>query len=385
MIRVLHVIGMMERGGAETYLMNLYRAIDRTKVQFDFLVHEEHECAYNAEIRALGGHLYALPRPSAASLFTSYARACRCFFDQHHTSSGDSLWPIVHGHMGSSALVYLHEARKAGCHAIAHSHCVNFYLGSAGLAFKMATFPDRYIAQSFMACSRDAGIDRFGKRIVESDRFSVARNGIFCSSYACDQITHERTKRALGLEGRPVFGHVGLLRPEKNHAFLLDTFAHIRRELPRAVLLLVGGGALEGELRHHARELGIADSVAFLGSSDIVPELLKAMDVFIFPSQREGLGMALIEAQAAGLPCLCSEGIPRDALIAQDVRVLPLSDGTHVWADAAVALYQETAQRPRTDHTTLIAQAGFDIETTAQWLEDFYLAICANSSHNEKR
>ena len=241
MIRVLQVIGVMDRGGAETMIMNLYRAIDRTKIQFDFLVHERREGDYDAEIRELGGRFFRLPRFVGLNEH-SYRMECRTLFAAHPE------WSIVHGHIGSCAPIYLSEAKRAGKYTIAHSHAQNYETGLAGLAFRVASYPSRFIADYFIGCSREAGIDRFGKRIVEGDTFSVLPNGINASHYACGQSEHDAAKAKMGFAGRPVVCHVGRLTPVKNHEFLFDVFERIKQKWPNAVLVLAGRGALRNRL-----------------------------------------------------------------------------------------------------------------------------------------
>ena len=199
MMRVLHVIGAMDRGGAETTVMNLYRAVDRDVVQFDFLVHEERTCDFDEEISDLGGRLYRVPRFNGANLF-HYARLCRKVFEEHPEHR------IVHGHIGSSAAVYLSEAKRAGRFAIAHSHAQFFLPGFAGLAFRAVSWPTRFVADYFFACSPEAGKDRFGQRVVEGDRFSVLNGGIDLGRYACSASERQRAKRASGVRARRPFG-----------------------------------------------------------------------------------------------------------------------------------------------------------------------------------
>lgn len=365
MMRVLHVIGAMDRGGAETTVMNLYRTVDRDVVQFDFLVHEERTCDFDEEISDLGGRLYRVPRFNGANLF-HYARLCRKVFEEHPEHR------IVHGHIGSSAAVYLSEAKRAGRFAIAHSHAQFFLPGFAGLAFRAVSWPTRFVADYFFACSPEAGKDRFGQRVVDGDRFSVLNGGIDLGRYACSASERQRAKRAFGVEGRPVFGHVGRLAPEKNHAFLLEAFARIRKELPDAVLLLAGRGPLESELREQARSLGLDGAVDFLGVREDVPEVLRALDVFLLPSVKEGLALAAVEAQAVGLPCVLSTGVPPLACITDCAVRMPLESGTSSWAQRAVDLWRAVPQEGWTDGVDKVRAAGFDVRQTAAWLTDFY-------------
>lgn len=365
MIRVLHVIGAMDRGGAETMVMNLYRAVDKSRMQFDFLVHEERECDYDQEILDLGGRIYRIPRFTGANLI-AYKKDCKRLFAEHPEHR------IVHGHIGSSAAIYLKEAKRAGRVAIAHSHAQNYLPGVEGLAFDLLAHPTRNIADWFFACSKEAGIDRFGEKVVEGDRFAILDNGIDVELYRCDEEGHQAAKEELGLAGKPVFGHVGRLSPEKNHEFLFEVFSLLKKRIPDAILLLIGRGPLEQELRERADAMGIGDSVRFLGVRDDVPSLLKAMDVFVFPSVKEGLAMAAVEAQAAGLPCIVSTGVPEHAVVSDRVRHLPLEDGAASWAQNAWEAFADAKDKPRTDCVEQVRAGGFDIAATSLRLQSFY-------------
>lgn len=365
MTRVLHVIGAMDRGGAETTVMNLYRAMDRSRIQFDFLVHEERECDFDEEIRDMGGRIFRVPRFTGVNL-ARYARLCAETFAAHPEHR------VIHGHIGSSAAVYLAQAKRAGRFAIAHSHAQFFLPGLAGIEFRVVSWPTRFVADWFFACSPEAGRDRFGRRVVEGDRFAVLNGGIDLGRYACDDAARLRAKRALGVEGRPVLGHVGRLAEEKNHRFLLEVFARIERKLPGAVLLLAGRGPLEAELRACAADLGIGDSVRFLGVRDDVPEVLRALDVFLLPSVKEGLALAAVEAEAVGLPCVLSTGVPPIARITDRAVRLPLDAGIEAWAERALELLRGVPDCGWEDCTAAVRDAGFDVRRAAVWLADFY-------------
>ncbi len=365
MIRVLQVIGVMDRGGAETMVMNLYRAIDRSKIQFDFLVHEQREGDYDAEISRLGGRFLRLPRFNGLNA-ASYRKQVRAIFAEHPE------YRVVHGHIGSCAPIYLSEAKRAGAYAIAHSHAQNFESGLAGLGFKVVARPVRGVADYFMACSREAGFDRFGKTIVSGDRFSIVPNGINVVRYACDQASHEEAKAALGLAGRPVVCHTGRLIPVKNHAFLLDVFARVHARIPEAVLVCAGRGELEAQLKARAAELGLAESVRFLGVVDNVPEVLAAADAFVFPSVKEGLPLAVVEAQASGLPATISTGVPDLALVSDRARRIPLDEGADAWAAFVLEDLDRAASRPRTDAVEQVRKHGFDIVDSAARISEFY-------------
>ena len=369
-IRILHVIGAMNRAGAESMLMNLYRACDVDRIQFDFLVNDEGD--YDDEIIARGGRIYRIPRYTIANRH-AYRKACVEFFDNHNE------FPIVHGHIGLPAAIYLKEARKRGIYAVAHSHAQNYPLSLTEAVFRIESRPVRRNADYFMACSRQAGIDRFGKDVVEDEaRFHVLNNGIDLAAYRFDEEARRTLRRDMGIdESIPVFGHVGRFDPVKNHRFLLETFACILRREPTAKLVLAGKPD-DGAVRAHARELGIEDDVVFLGVRDDVARVLCAFDVFVFTSFKEGLGMAVVEAQASGLPCVVSTGVPTIARVSDAASFLDLDQGAEVWADTALAKLDERPAR-RDAFIEDVRAAGFDIETTAAWLQGFYLDRAARS------
>ncbi|CAK7051976.1 MAG: Putative glycosyltransferase EpsF [Paraeggerthella hongkongensis] len=368
MIRVLHVIGAMDRGGAETMVMNLYRAIDRTEIQFDFLVHEQRECDYDEEIQDLGGKVFrGLPRFNLLN-YPVYHRKCKNFFSQHPEHA------IVHGHIASSAAVYLREAKRCGRVTIAHSHAQKFPLSIPELGFRVLSYPTRFVADWFFACSVEAGVDRFGSAVAESNRFFVVKNAINVDAYASDSGAHEIAKQAIGCEGTPLVGHVGRFDPVKNHPYLIEVFSEIKRRKPAAQLVLVGRGPVEQDVRKAVKDAHLESDVVFYGVTDRVADVLKAVDVFVFPSFSEGLSMAAVEAQAAGVPCVLSTGVPELAVAAPfAVERLPLEAGSKAWADAVErALSREF---DRVEGASAVRAAGFDIRNTADWLMSYYMGL----------
>lgn len=369
-IRVLHVIGAMNRGGAETLVMNLYRNINRDRIQFDFLVNDAGDCDYDEEIRRMGGHMYQIPRYDIAN-YVTYRHACKEFFAQHH-------YPIVHGHIGLPAPIYLRAARKSGAFCIAHSHAQNFPLSPAELAFRISTYPTRYCADYFLACSEQAGIDRYGRAVMESNRSHILKNGIDLTKAQFNDVERAAIRNELSIpENAPVFGHVCRLTHIKNHSFLLDVFSEIKRKLPEAHLLLAGRGEDEGDLRSKVSELNLERSVHFLGVRSDIPQILSAIDVFVFPSFKEGLPVAVVEAQASGARCLLSTGVPELARIDTGTQFLHLDVGEKEWAHAALEMYS----LPQSDRSASIDRArlaGFDISESAHWLSDLYLSINCN-------
>lgn len=365
-LRVLQVIGAMDRGGAETLIMNLYRKIDRNQVQFDFLVNEGRECDYDKEIAALGGRIFRIPRYRIFNEF-AYKKACKQFFCDHAYS-------IVHGHIGLPASIYLKEASCSGAFTIAHSHSQYFPLTPEEIVFRICSHRVRGVADYYLGCSEEAGKDRFGSEIVGGNSFHVLNNGVDAIAFQFNITARQQIRAELQLEDdAPVFGHVGRLTGVKNHKFLFEVFRLIKKQIPGARLLLLGRGELEDQLRSEAKELGFEESVSFLGVRSDVSSLLSAMDVFIFPSLSEGLPCAVVEAQASGLPVILSTGVPPAAEILSSTKRVDLSFGPSYWADLAVSMYKDSDSIDRRSATHTLADRGFDIAESARWIQSFYL------------
>ena len=362
-IRVLHVIGHMDRGGAETMIMNIYRHIDRTRVQFDFVENSPNRAAYDDEILSLGGRIYRCPHYIGKNHFT-YQRWWDHFFRDHGSD-----YAIVHGHLGSTAAIYLSAAKKHGIFTIAHSHNTNGK-GFRDKVYQAYAYPTRKIADFFFACSLDAGRDRFGKSITENTaKFCVLNNAIDAEAFSYDVEKRRRIRTQFGLEDSVVFGHIGRFFEQKNHAFLIDIFSEISKQCENAKLMLVGDGELKEQISRKVLDKGLKDKVIFTGVQEDVVPFYQAMDVFLFPSLYEGLGMVAVEAQATGLPCIISDKVSRECILVDElVSVCSLEDEPSVWAKCAISHIPAN----RHDYTDIITAKGYNVRQTAKWLADFY-------------
>lgn len=360
-IRVLQVIGMMDRGGAEAFIMNTYRNIDRNKVQFDFIVHTQAKCAYDDEIKALGGRVYnAVPRYTGWN-HLEYVRQWQEFFREHRE------YKLVHGHIRSTAAIYLYIAKQYGLRTIAHTHSTSSGSGFAWLAREVLRYPIRYIAEHLFACAQVAGHWAYGNK-----KFHVLKNAIDCANFAFDASIRYRLRQELGVEKMFVIGHVGRMRPEKNHRFLLEIFAKVLAENHKARLILVGDGELLAEVQDKASELGVRDQVHFVGSVDNVQDYLQAMDVIVFPSIYEGLPVSIVESQAAGLPHILSDVITREIDMGLGlVEFMSLRDSAQAWAQRVLSKQIEN----RTIDMQKIVDNGYDAGENAKRLQDFYVNI----------
>lgn len=362
MIRILHVIGSMGRGGSETMIMNLYRKINREKIQFDFMVHTEKKFDYDDEIQALGGRIYRVPKFNGLN-FREYSKAWEHFFSEHKEHK------IVHGHIGSSAAIYLKIAKKHGRFAIAHSHNTKDSSRSVrSYLWRVYSYPTRYVADYFFACSKQAGIDRYGKKAIENN-FTVLNNAIDSALYQYSPEVRRNKRIELNIEKSFIIGHIGRFEYQKNHEFLISVFHEIHKRKDNAVLMLIGDGTLKPDITRQVSKLGISDSVLFLGVRDDVPDLMQAMDVFVFPSHYEGLGIVTIEAQAAGLHTICSDVLPDEAAVTQLLEPCSLEKGPKFWAST---ILKYSNGYDRSDMKEEICEVGYDIYQTVRWLETFY-------------
>lgn len=199
----------------------------------------------------------------------------------------------------------------------------------------------------------------------------MLKNAIDSQQFIANENTRREVKQELGLENKFVVGHVGRLHPQKNHDFLIEVFAEIKKKKPDAELILVGTGPLEEKVRSKVADMGLIENVQFLGNRKDMNRIYQAMDIFVFPSLFEGLGIVAIEAQAAGVPIVCSEGLPPETDITPIYRKLMLSDGAEKWAEAAIEMAQSS--KAHTNMQKYIIDAGFDMSATAKNMEKYYL------------
>ena len=366
-VRILHVVGRMDRGGIETMVMNLYRRMDRRLVQFDFLAHYGREAAYNDEIRALGGRIYEMPalkddnRVYYWRLF-SYLLALHRFFRVHRE------YRILHGHMTNTAGLYLPIARRYGVSCrIAHSHSTRGKSGLQGIITAFLQAPVHAMATDYFACSRGAARWLFPKAAAQEVR--MVPNAIVLEQFRFRTDVRQSLRKELGFSDEPVIVCVARFRPEKNQQFLLPVLKSLLEQCPSAVLLFVGDGPCEQAVRSASISMGLQKQIRFLGARSDVADLLSAADVFVLPSFWEGMPVSVIEALASGLPCVVSDGCPEETTAFDAVTALSLQASAKTWADAL----QKAAACPRSDLQNQLREAGFDIHTAASQLQAFYL------------
>ena len=368
-VRVLQISYDMNLGGAETLIMNLYRNIDRTKVQFDFLLHSDRKSAYDDEIASLGGKIYRIPRFLGYNRF-SYDRSLTSFLLEHPE------YTIIHDHLMDSATETFRVAKKLGRITVAHSHTVqNGFSVSDIIRFFFRKDICRFADYRF-ACSEEAGKWLYRGKAD----FTILRNGIEPSRFRFSHEMRRKLRNELKITGNETaLVHVGRFSEEKNHQRLLEIFREVCVLRDNVKLFLIGDGPLRNKVEKEAESSELKDKVVFLGGRKNVNELLSAFDVFLLPSLAEGLPISLVEAQASGLPCVFSD------FITPEVRIIPsllspvsLDSPDRTWAEAVVSA---SPLDNREEGCTFVRNAGFDIKETAEMLENFYLNISREAAN----
>ena len=368
-IRILQVVTTMNRGGLETMLMNYYRYINRSKVQFDFLVHRDFEADYDKEIVSLGGQIFHLSKLNPIS--SLYKKELDEFFNSHQE------YKVVHSHLDCMSGTPLKEAKK--CHVpyrIAHAHSSN---QTKDMKYPLKLIFKRNITKNanyLFACGEQAG-----KWMFNTENFKVLNNAIDAKVYSFNSIARDSIREEFHIPNDSfVIGHVGRFMNPKNHTFIIDIFNQFHKDHPNSYLMLVGEGELTISIQDKVKALGLEDNVIFTGLRSDVNELLQAMDVFLFPSLYEGLPVSIIEAQAAGLPCLISNKVPIECKKTDLVYQLNLEDSVNVWSNKIYELSHIT----RRDTYEEIKQSGFDIVENAKWLENFYIDLYKKALEEEQ-
>lgn len=363
--RVLMVFTIMNRGGAETMVMNYYRHIDRGRLQFDFLVHRETPGIYEEEIRELGGRIYRLP-PITLSGLAGYREKIAAFFDEHPE------YRLVHGHCSELGYwVYREAAARNIPFIAAHAHSSPLGIDKNSLSrFVLKHLMRPYLTHRF-TCNELCGRWLFGRKGVRDA--IVVRNAIDADKFRYSPEVRERVRKEMGWEGKLVVGHIGNFSWPKNHEFLLRVFHALLAVRPDALLALAGsGGDGEEKIRKEAQRPEWGGKIRLLGGRDDVAALVQGMDVFVFPSWFEGFGIAMLEAQAAGLPVVASDRVPEDgAVVPGHVNFLSLKEAPSAWARKIAELADGWQ---RTDTSAVIRKAGLDIVQNAKKLQELYLS-----------
>lgn len=356
-IRVLQVVPNMQAGGLETLIMNLYRHIDRNKVQFDFIVHYTKANFYDEEIKKYGGRIYYLSFRDDGNIL-KYIRDLHSIFKEKR-------YAIIHSHMPSLAFIHLGVAQWCGVKTrIVHSHnsSSSNTLKGRVKAFLLKLAP--VFANEYFACSDSAGKYLFGNK-----QYHVINNAIDLKQFVYSEENRKKIRSELGIDSNAiVVGHIGRFNVQKNHLFLLDVFAEYIKKVEKATLILVGDGELKNSIWKKISELGLAENVILTGVRKDVSDFYCVFDVFVLPSLFEGLPVTGVEAQACGVPCLFSSEITQEANLLPTTDYLPLKKSPQEWAEKIL----EMSKKKRIQDTANYLQK-YDIVREAKKLEEWYL------------
>ena len=333
--KILHIVGGMGKGGTETMLMNIYRKIDRSRIQFNFLYTTNEETYYDKEIKKLGGNIFRIEPLNIFNINKMVKQISDCI-------NQNGPYKAVHAHTLFNSGIAMKAAKKSGVDIrISHAHTTAD--NEAGLVRKIYISLMRKLvldnSTNLLACSDLAGEYLFGIENIKSDKYAMFPNLISYKNII--DINHEDVEK-FKIENKLqkddlVIGHIGTFKESKNQKFLLKIVKALKKKNKNVKLLLVGDGSMRDELETMCKNLDISDKVIFTGTRDDIDVILNSMDAFVFPSTFEGLGLVLLEAQAAGLPCVVSEAIQPEADLQLGLfSKLNLSDGAEFWANKII-------------------------------------------------
>lgn len=361
-IRVLVLDTVMDRGGAETMMMNYFRNINRNKIVFDFLVNRDYKAAYEDEIKALGGRIYRMC-PMYPRYFRRYKKEMRKFLINHPE------YKIIHSNLEERSYFPLKQAKALGVPVrIAHAH-------NAPKGFDIKTIVRYYFkfrlksyVTHMFACGKEAGDWLYGKKY--RDKVIMENNAIDARKYEYNEILEKSAKEQFNLGGKFVIGHVGRFFNQKNHEFLIDVFNEVYKRDNSAVLVLLGDGELRSHIEEKVKGLGLSHCVKFLGIRSDVNYIMQSFNLFILPSLFEGLPVTMIEAQSKSLKCIISDKVPKECIITDNVEVIGLNEDINVWADKILKYKNSYKKKSMYEE---IVKKKFDIKENALNMEKFYV------------
>ena len=363
-IKVLQLFTILNRGGAETNILNYYRKLNQNKIQFDFLVHRQEIAPYDAEVQSLGAKIFRLP-PFNPLKIKQYKAAIRTFFDQNPD------YQIVHGNCSELGIYIYKEAQKRKIPVvIAHAHNATDGINLKSPFRWYYKNKMRPFVNTYFSCSYPASVWLFGKK--NAKKAFIMNNAIDASSFQFDANKDQAMRKMLNAENALNILHVGRFNEQKNHIFLINVFDELLKINPKAKLFLVGNGDLESKIIAKVKSLDIEKSVVFLGLRSDVDAIIQAMDIYLFPSLFEGLPVSLVEAQAAGLKCIISDGVPKESILINDnVEIIALKKPVKYWASQI----NNFSNHKKTNVLKQIIEKGYDINANVTILENKYLEL----------
>lgn len=362
MIKIAQIMGKWNGGGVESVVMNYYKHIDRKKFQFDFFCDSDSTNIPYEEIKSLGGKVILIP--PYQKIFEYQKKLYKIFKENNYH--------IVHSHISTLSIFPLRVAKKAKIPVrIAHSHSTTNKKEKKKNLLKKALRPfSKIYATNYMCCSQLAGKWLFGNKEYDKGNVYLLNNAIDIDKFKCDEkIRKEKRQEFKIKDSTLVIGHIGRFVPQKNHSFLIDIFNEIHKKNKDSILMLVGQGPLENEIKEKVHTLNLDKAVTFLGQRKDVDELYQAMDVFCLPSLYEGLPVVGVEAQASGLLCFFSDKMTKETKVLDTTGFISLDTSAEEWASIILDDY---IKFKRHDTISEITNNNFNIKKEANKLEDKY-------------
>lgn len=363
-IRVAQIIGKWLGGGVEAVVMNYYRHIDRTKIQFDFICDDDSTNIPYEEIESMGGRVILIPPYQKVM---KYLKELKRVLEEGN-------YKIVHSHINALSVFSLRSAKKASVSVrIAHSHSTTNKIEWKKNLLKNILKPfSKVYATHYFCCTEHAGRWLFGNRTFDEGKVSVLNNAIDLSKFKYNPEIRTLKRKELGInDDMLVIGHIGRFVQQKNHSYVIDIFNEVHKKKNNSVLILVGQGPLQTEIEDKVRKLDLVDSVKFLGQRDDVHELYQVFDIFILPSLYEGLGVVLIEAQCSGCYCLASTEVPGVAKVTGNIEFMSLGQKPIDWA---LRILRKETHKKASGCELEIMESGYGIKNEVKKLEYFYLS-----------
>ena len=363
-IRVAQIIGKWLGGGVESVVMNYYRNIDRSEIQFDFICDEDSTNIPYDEIESLGGKVILIP---------PYQKVIK-YHKELKRVLKEGNYKIVHSHINTLSVFSLFAAKCAGVPVrIAHSHSTtNKKEKSKNLMKQLLRQFSKVFATDYMCCSELAGRWLFGDKEYDKGNVYLLNNAIDLDKFKYDEVVRREKRKELNIDDDTlVIGNVGRFVEQKNHRFLIDIFNEVHKQNENSILLLVGQGPLMEEIKEKVKSLGIEDSVKFLGQRNDINELYQAFDVFCLPSLYEGLPVVGVEAQATGLLCVFSDDMTKETKVLDTTEFLSLNQSAEEWAHN---ILYDVKKYKRVDTSKEMTAKNFNIKEETKKLEEYYLA-----------
>ena len=367
-VRVAQIMGKWVGGGVESVVMNYYRYIDRTKIQFDFICDDDSTNIPYEEIEKLGGKVILIP--PYQKVFKYHNKLKKILKEGHYK--------IVHSHINTLSVFSLFAAKCAGVPVrIAHSHSTTNKKEKKKNLLKQLLRPfSELFATDYMCCSELAGRWLFGDKEYDKGNVYLLNNAIDLDKFKYNETLRKKKRKELGIKDDTlVIGHIGRFVAQKNHDYLIDIFNEIHKKNNNSVLLLAGQGPLMEDIKNKVKELNLEDSVKFLGQRNDANELYQAFDVFLLPSLYEGLPVVGVEAQAAGLLCYLSDDMTKETKVLDITKFMSLNNTPEEWANN---ILDDVKKYKRIDTSKEMTAKNFNIKEEAKKLEEYYLNLYNN-------